>query len=352
MSVLAHVVVGRLDNEPAATLALAYILNSSPAIARAFVGLLRHAGIEFEPGRIEAELALEDSRPDLTIHDSDGRVRVFVENKFWAALTPAQPVTYLKDLPEDPPSALVFVVPEQRVSAVWHELRERCRQEGLEETNASDSGSVKSAFVGRKTMMIVSWKVVLERLLDAARSSGHDTVKNDILQLQGLTSREDSTAFLPLRIDEVTDQETARRLINYVELIDQIINELVRAGAADTEGLSVSNTYHYAGKYFNIHADGRFESWLGIDLRAWRDEGVSPLWWRFRTNTGVARKHFEKIPELCSDVKTRDEGLFVPIRLKTGVERVRVISDAVAQMKRIADQVLKAVPNQKPSLCR
>ena len=98
MSVLAHVVVGRLDGEPAATVALAYILNSCPDTARAFIGMLREANVEFEPGRIEAELDIEDGRPDLTIHDIDGRVRVFVENKFWAGLTAAQPVSYLEEL--------------------------------------------------------------------------------------------------------------------------------------------------------------------------------------------------------------------------------------------------------------
>ena len=352
MSVLAHVVVGGAQqNEPAATQALAYILKSCPDLARAFVGLLRTADIAFDPGRVEAELTVEeDSRPDLTIHDSDGQLRVFVENKFWAPLTSAQPTNYLRNLPETPPSALVFVVPEQRVHTVWRELGERCRREGLEATVTSDSGSMKSACVDNRIMMIVSWKTVLERLLDAAVASGHDTVKNDILQLQGLTGRMDSAAFLPLRTDEVTDQETARRLINYVELIDNVVNELVRAGVADTEGLRVSNTYHYAGRFFHIHADGRFETWLGIDLTAWRDEGISPLWWRFRTITGVVRGHFENIPELCSDVGSRDDGLYVPVRLKTGVERDGVVSDAVAQMKRIADQVLKTVPNQKPAL--
>ena len=348
MSVLAHVVVnGVQQNEPAATQALAYILRSCPGIAQAFVRLLRAADIEFEPGPVEAELILEEeNRPDLTICDSDGRVRVFVENKFWAALTTAQPITYLRYLPDDPPSALVFVVPEQRVSTLWHELRERCRQEGLEWTDTSDNGSVKSACVDRKAMMIVSWKVAIEALLDAARSSGHDAVKNDILQLQGLTGRMDSEAFLPLRADEVTDQETARRLINYVELIDEIINELVDVGVADIKGLSGGSTYHYAGRYFHIHADGSFTSWLGIDLRAWRDEAISPIWWTFSTSTGVVRDHFKAIPELFNDVRHLGSTLYVPIRLKTGVERDRVKDDAVAQLKRIADQVLKAVPNQ------
>ena len=76
MSVLAHVVLkGSLPGEPAATQALAHILNAPPDIARAFLGTLRQADIEFEPGHVQAELGHEDSRPDLTIHDDQGRVR-------------------------------------------------------------------------------------------------------------------------------------------------------------------------------------------------------------------------------------------------------------------------------------
>lgn len=346
MSVLAHVVLGGpQQSEPAATQALAYILKS-PGMARAFVEMLRDTGVKFEPGHIEAELVQgEDSRPDLTIHDTDSRVRVFIENKFWAALTEAQPVSYLSDLAEDPPSALVFIVPEQRVSTVWHELGDRCRQAELEWADAADNDSMKSARVGRKTMMIASWRVVLERLLEAARSAGHDTVRNDIRQLQGLAGQMDSEAFLPLRADEVIDQEVARRLINYVELINDIVGELVHAEIADTKRLSWGNTLYTTGRFFHIHAHGQVESWLGIDLGAWRDEGISPLWWRFGTTTGVVHGHFETVPELFKDVRPRDEGLYVPIRLKTGVERDRVIEDAVAQMRRIADEVLKRIPN-------
>lgn len=41
MSVLAHVVLnGPIDSEPAATQAFAHILDSSPDIARAFIGIL------------------------------------------------------------------------------------------------------------------------------------------------------------------------------------------------------------------------------------------------------------------------------------------------------------------------
>ena len=81
MDVALVVLGGSLRAEPAATQALAYVLNSSTDIAQAFIAMLRRAGIKFEPGHIQAELRHEDGVPDLTIHDTDGRVRILVENK-------------------------------------------------------------------------------------------------------------------------------------------------------------------------------------------------------------------------------------------------------------------------------
>ena len=352
MSVLAHVIDrGELAAEPAATQALAYILNSSPDIAKAFVGVLPDENIEYAPERIEAELEYGEARPDLTLHDSDNRPRIFVENKFWAGLTDAQPVAYLetlKKLSKGHPSALIFVVPEQRVSTVWNELKARCSEAGLEWTEPPDGEAVRWVRMGRRTMAIASWSHILERLLDVARSKGHEDLARDILQLRGLASREGLKAFLPLRVDEVTDQETARRMLNYIELIDDIIEELKRTKVADTHELSRTRYYapHVTGRRFNVYAHKKFESSLQINLRAWRREGISPMWWRFEKKTGVVADHFMAIPELFKDVKIRYGGLNVPIRLKTGVERDRVIGDAVVQMKRIVNQVLTTIPNK------
>lgn len=343
MSVLAHVVLGgAIQNEPAATQALAYILKS-PDIARAFVGMLCDANIEFEPGRIEAELAHEDGQPDLTIHDTDGRVRVFVENKFWAPLTPAQPVSYLGELPEAPPSALVFVVPDQRVATVWSELMDRCKEAGLDWANAPGEGSVMRARVGCKTISVTSWEYVLKRLLDAADSGKLDSLARDIRQLQGLASKMNLEAFLPLRDGEASDQEATRRLINYMGLINSVVNELVSTEIVDVKGLNRTATFDYIGRYFRVH--GQFELWLGISFEVWRDQGISPLWLSFSRKTGVVADHFKAIPELFKDLRSLKDGLYVPIRLKTGVEREKVVSDAVAQLERIADKVLKTIPN-------
>ena len=347
MSVLAHVVLrGSLPGEPAATQALAHILTSSPDIARAFVAMLRTANVEFDPGYIGAELGREDSRPDLTVYDSSGRVRAFVENKFWAGLTDAQPVSYLAELPDEPPGALLFVVPQRRVATIWNELQLRCVREELEWVDGPESHSVIWARVDSKPMLITSWTHVLQALLQAAHTGGEDTIRNDILQLQGLTDRMDAEAFLPIRADEITDQETAHRLLNYGGLTEDITQKLKDNGVADTEGLRVSHSYQSAGRYLRVH--GKFGLWLGIELEVWRDAGISPLWLMLDNGkfSGVAGQH-QTIRDLFDDVQLyENEGAaYLPIRLMIGVERDRVISEAAAQITLIADTLQESFPD-------
>ena len=349
MSVLAHVVLnGSLSAEPAATQALAHILNASRDIARAFVGVLRQADIEFEPGHIRAELGHEDSLPDLTIHDGHGRVRAFVENKFWAGLTDAQPVSYLGDLPDGVPVALLFIVPQQRVTTVWNELERRCRQAELEWADGPGTRTVTWTRVGRKTLLITSWAHVLEGLLDAAHSGEHDSIRHDILQLRGLTSRMDAEAFLPIRGDEVTDQKTAHRLVNYSGLIEDITRKLKDSGVADTRRLRPAHAWYTIGRYLRVHE--RFGLWLGIDFEVWAEAGITPLWWIFNDDefSGVAGR-LQTIRQLFDDVQYYEDAgtLYIPIRLKTGVERDRVVVDAVAQMSRIADALLEKFPDNR-----
>ena len=347
MSVLASVVLGGSSQaEPAATQALAYILNSSPDIARAFVATLNGGGIKLEPGAIRAEFGHDEGIPDLTILDDEGRVRVLIENKFWAGLTEAQPVGYLQVLPDQPPSTLAFVVPEQRMSTVWTELEDRCRRAGLNLGEPSVEPRKILARAGSKTMMLTSWKHVLETLVDAAHSGGHDAARDDILQLKGLTDRMDREAFLPLRPEEVTCQETARRLVNYSDLVEGITQKLKDRGVADTKKLLPTHTYHTTGRYLRVH--GKFGLWLGIELDVWRDRGITPLWCLIgnREIYGVTG-HLQTIFSLFENAKLdeKTQNLYIPIPLKTGVERDRVIEEAVAEMTRIADRLLQRFPD-------
>lgn len=349
MSVLAHVVLGGpQQGEPAATQALTYILSRNSELAKAFIGMLGGGNMEFEPGRIKAEVGSEGSRPDLTIHDTDGHVRVFVENKFWASLTEAQPLSYLRTLPEKPESALVFVVPEKRVATVWQELKERCKSEGMELEDLVKSGPVQSARVGGNRMLITNWDFVLNKLLDTACSMD-DEIQHDIRQLLGLVNRVDSSeAFLPLRDENVDDRETARRLVNFIDLIYPIVERLKQDGIADTQGLHATNSTYYSGRYFRMY--DRFPLLLVIELKIWREHGVSPLWlgsWikepqRNMENLENARGAFP------DDVKSGDYRYF-PIRLKSGVDRDRVIDDAIRQIREIVDHCREPAPQDSPS---
>lgn len=344
MGLLGYLVprIAASGTEPAATQALAYLLRSSPDIAQAFIDFVDRTGIaSFTPGRIAAEEQHGGVRPDLTISAADGALRIFVENKFWAGLMDGQPVAYLKALPDEASSLVVFIVPHQRMYGLWDELKERCRQSGVDIGNESKEDAIYWASAGRRNLAITSWKQVLETLEQAADFRGHADLRADIVQLRGLTDQMDADKFLPLREGEVTDGNLVRRMINYTGLIDEIVGRLKTDRVADTKGLRTGCGYTYAGRYLNLHE--KFELWLGVNQEVWRDRGITPLWIQGKFSDvegGIGR-----VEKLFDDAHQKDDWLCIPIRLTAGVERDRVIDDAVQQVRSIAERLLKALPD-------
>ena len=347
MSLLGYLVprIASSGPEPAATQALAYILNASPDMATAFIDVVGRTGIAaFTPGRIAAEEQQGNDFPDVTIRDTDGAVRILVENKFWAGLTDAQPLAYLEALPCDGSAALVFVVPHQRMYGLWGELREKCRRNGVELESESTTDTITWARAGHRTLAITSWKHVLGSLEQAARTGGHVDLQQDIVQLRGLTDHMNDAEFLPLRDDEVTNVNLARRMINYSELINEIVGRLVTDGVAETTGLRPGHTFTAAGRYLRMHAT--FDAWLGVDLHAWCEWGITPIWSEHNTNSlssGIPGK-IRQAAKLFDDAQEDNGWLYLPIRLTTGVERDRVVDDAARQMRSIADRLREAFP--------
>lgn len=349
MSVFAEVLIGSTQQkEPAATLALKYILdpNRNSELAKAFIGMLGDENIQFEPGRVEAETDSEGSRPDLKIFDMDGHVRVFVENKFWAPLTEAQPVSYLRSLREYPESALVFIVPEMRVETVWQELKERCKlATDLEWENVAENTPVRRARVGSRNMLITNWNHVLRKLMDTVRPENGDA-RHDIFQLQGLVKWMDSEEFLPLHDEEVVDQDTARRMISFFGLIHEILNRLINDDITDSKKLGQSGSVLLSrlGQFFQMYSS--FELLLTIDFKLWRAHGVSPLWLRSWIE---AEQNLEKARGSFPNNVESDGYRCFPIRLKPGVEKNRVIDYAVEQIRQIVDHCREPASQDSPS---
>ena len=93
-----------------------------------------------------------------------------------------------------------------------------------------------------------------------------------------------------------------------------------------------------------------YESYLtrSVDLTAWRDWGITPIWSEHGTNvpfSGVRGKILQA-EKLFGDAQETGGWLHIPIRLTTGAERDRVINDTVQQMRSIADMFLKAFPDE------
>ena len=234
-----------------------------------------------------------------------------------AGLTDAQPLAYLEALPGETSCALVFIVPHQRKYGLWGELREKCRRNGVELESESTADNITWARTGHRTLAITSWKHVLGTLEQAAGAEGHSALQQDIVQLRGLTDQMNAGEFLPLREDEVTDVNVARRLTNYSGLIEEIVGRLVTDGIADTKGLLPSHGYYAAGRFLRVHA--KFGLWLGVRLDAWRDWGVTPIWWRQHTKfpfSGVEGK-LHQAAALFNEAQEKDGVLYIPIHLTT-----------------------------------
>lgn len=185
-SLLAHLIPRIASPEPAATQALAYILNSDPAVSGAFIGTLGPTGVVFDVGSIAPEERHADGIPDMTIRDTESRVRLLCELKFWAGLTRAQPMGYLQQLPATAPSALLFIVPFTRTGAVWDELKGRCIGENAEFVDGAKTRGIRWARVAGRTLALTTWKATLDVLARAAESTGRRDIEQDIVQLRGL----------------------------------------------------------------------------------------------------------------------------------------------------------------------
>lgn len=399
MSVLAHLVVGQQNPEPAATRALGYLLRSGKKSGplRAVIGLLRPAGVEFAPGRVECEGKIGDGQPDVSLYDADGRLRVLLENKFWAGLTDQQPVGYLDILDGRPDAAVVFVAPRERIDPLWRELGRRCTAADRAFEDEKHTHDLVFARAGGTVVAAISWGQLLATLESAAEKK---VTRRDIAQLRGLTDRMEREGFLPFRGEELSDSWTARQLMQYFDLIQSITDACEHA---ETKKLAWGGTGHRYGRY--LHLPPNFKNlWLGVDFEAWRRCGVSPLWLALQASTLVPkweadleaeRTEIKKIKEQANkgirevdgepiekaiagwekwaanslrriegqtvpglrgnqarlvgvlrDIDDEahgvEERVLVPVRLRTGEEEEIVVRDAARQLSRIREALAAA----------
>lgn len=335
MSVLAHLVVGQQNPEPAATRALGYLLRSGKKSGplRAVIGLLGPAGVQFEPGRVECEEMHGDNQPDVSLYDADGRLRVLLENKFWAGLTDRQPVGYLDLLGGRLDAAVVFVAPKERIKPLWRELGRRCAAADRAFKDEERTGDLVLARAKGTVVAAVSWGKLLATLESATEKKA---TRRDIAQLRGLTDRMEREGFLPFRGEELSASSTARQLLQCYDLIPAIIDAYEHA---EIWGRTSGRRY---GNYLHLLQFKRL--WLGVDLEAWRRRGVSPLWIALQ-----ASEHTAKWKSELTDARAETERL--KEQASKGIVEVEgePIEDAIAGWEEWAASLLKKIERQTVS---
>ena len=140
--------------------ALGHILSTSPVAVRALEDMLQTGGAEIgEIAWVKTQASGEEgTQPDLAGFDPHNKECVLIEAKFWAGLTDNQPVAYLKRLPKNQASALLFVAPAARLNTLWAEL---CRKVSESEsgivlgTDRNEAEGLRSATAGGKRRLML-----------------------------------------------------------------------------------------------------------------------------------------------------------------------------------------------------
>lgn len=286
--------------------------------------------------------SLDGGIPDLVGYDSSGTKRIIIENKFWAGLTENQPIVYLERSVADD-GLLLFIVPRKRQEVIWTELLHRMQSAAIALVEARTGNELLFAHVSNgRTLAVTNWSAVLNVMSTALDAANERSDAANLDQLRGLCEEMDAKAFLPLRADELTDQSTARRMVNLADLVSSIADGACRRGIADKSGLYVTHKRYGTGRYLRI---GGCECWFGIKHDLWAEYGITPIWISVEgtdlSKTAVVQ---EKLRSWAAQAPRRaiikSNAAHVPIRLPHGVEEAAVKEYALAQLQEL-DRVLR-----------
>jgi hypothetical protein len=337
------------STEDLATDALTTILGRSEAARQALNSLIQQwsGSPECSVARWKSQVVgADDSRTDMEGDDVSGVLRVILENKFWAGLTPNQPSTYLRRLSADH-GVLAFVVPTVRLTAIEFELLDRASLSGFGTLEFRGAGASRVAMVSNaQTLVVTSWDVILTTIASALEGAQDHTALADIRQLQGLTEKADTESFLPFTATDITGP-TPRVLLQCYQVIDEAWTVLARDSFVTYKGLSKGVGAGWYGPNFRLHG---FGCSLLFSAQRWVKFGISPIWLRVTTGDWALPEnlHIPLQAMLPDPTWLREEdgywaGLWLPIRLTEGRDKNVVVAGVVSQVQRVAS-VLAAQP--------
>lgn len=329
------------QRENLATETLTYLL-SKPPVAQAFQRHLARFCHDLEPVQqftTQQSGDVDSGIPDIAGFGSSGTPNLLVEAKFAAGLTAHQPVTYIHRLSAtSSPGLLLFVVPLRRAESVWHQIQQRCTDDGVVLTIAEPSSRIG---ISRSvTVAVTTWSHLLDDLEAGLNPTDHRAEIAELAQLRGLCEREDQESFTPLTNDELGGR-TGQRLLQLNTLLVEAVDIVKSEGLADLRGLRWSSGEGWFGRYLKL------SGWivlLHVNFRHWGRLRATPLWLSLhnhdqRSLDALAPLLLTQPPRLL----TGDGTPCIPIELPAGVDRDQVLNRILSQLREIHD-LLPPIP--------
>jgi hypothetical protein len=339
-TVLSHIVTKRLsaEKENIATEVLAFILDSNQSAKKGMMKLLKAITPTMPDLIFKTQMVEGSIRPDMWGYRGD-KTRVYIENKFWAGLTENQPIAYLKQLSKcTQPSILLVVVPEVREQTVWQELNRRLIKEGVSTIKTeTPPGLVHTAETSIGPILaITSWTKLLAFL--ELELADEPSARSDLLQLKALCDAEDTDAFTPLSVEEISDQRTPKLLLQLSAAVDGSAKLGITEAILDTKGLMPQSSSERIGRYIKFNSTPNFVVWVGINFILWKKYGRTPLWVIFYSSelkrSPAAKMLLEEWSAKNGNFRHNNE-IVIPIDLPTGEDKDQVIRSILDQFKNI-----------------
>jgi len=331
------------DAENIATESLLYILLAYPTAWPALRGVLGLGGIKLPATlafKTQVSAEQDEGIPDLVGADSEGDSVLIVEVKFWAALTPNQPATYLRRLPSNKPALLVVIAPGQRFEYLWSKLVERSDATGLPLGPMSDHATeIRVAPVRpNNSVVLTSWRSMLSIFLRDAETRADAALLGDVEQLHGLCARMDSEAFLPLTPNDLS-RRLGRRVQQLVDLVDDVVSELARSHGASS--LTTGGSQSTYGRFFMLGGLGFFFSYAPS---LWARYGETPMWLsvsevvngRWVPSPWIRESLAQALAAKPGRLFDSDGRATIAVELPVGVDRQKVMADVVTQIAWVA----------------
>ena len=357
-TVFSHIVQKHLSQsyENVSTDALAFVLSTVPNARAGLMRLLHSIAPHLPDLTFKTQLSEDTSRPDMWGMDKD-KAHVFLENKFWAGLTGNQPVKYLKILSEsDPEGVLLFIAPREREDSLWRELMRRLDAEGVGVEPLEKAAGVARAAKTQigPVIALTSWDSLLS-LIELAIAGDPEGIAN-IVQLRSLCAAADGEAFTPLRPEETSDQRIPALILEIGRVVQDACALAAEEGSIRIDGLRPSASWDSIGRYVKFACAGGYEggfgAFFGVDFKAWKSHGITPLWlcfatesadydWRRGEDARAAIQNEAWQHKIFTAMESKE--FVVAISIPTG-EELESVKRAVASQLRFVAGLLARVP--------